>query len=398
MQIEEDYEDFPIITTKRALMDGLRHHVLRFLPNKSSDKQSIDLFDQSQFERPVRLHRRDPRADPLGSINNPGSPAENNAEAGGQPGDDKERARVAVLKAERQAEREANLAQMAPAAKSNKKKNNFRKQTEQVFQFNDSESKKKDMNIRYEEKLPWHVEDFENKNVWRGTYETALSECHIALLPNQSPNGAFFKMIPLEKWYKFTPKNKFKAMTIEEAEATMKKKYRDPRFLAEARHMAEMAKKQETERSIASKSLFARKGERGERPTAARVKTEEDDDAPEAPPDADEIDFNVEEDFADDEENELFNMDDNDEKKEIEGRIKKEQQEANTFEIKDDKDYDQEEEEEKRKAELQKKQKRRTQKALMKREKNFVYEEDSDGNPYSSSVRPPSQTSPRSDN
>lgn len=380
---EEEHEDYPIVTTKRAMLNSLRHHVMRFVPNRSADIQKIDPCDQSQFERPIRLHRRDPRAEPSGVVN-ADSPAGNSTDANAQNADDKERARIAAVKAERQAEREANMAQMAPAAKTNKKKNNFRKQTEQVFQFNDSADKKKEMNIRYEEKLPWHVEDFEGKNVWRGTYETALSGCQVALLPDQGQKGSFFRMIPMEKWYKFTPKPKFKPLTIEEAEATMKKKYRDPRFLAEARRNAMLDKQKESVRGI---GLFARKGERGERPTSSRLKTEfDDDDKPEAPADTDEIDFNVEEDFADDEENELFNMDDRDEKRDIQNKIKKEQQEANIFEIKEDKDYDQEEEEERRKAEIEKKQSKKTQRALMKRERNFVYEEDSEGNPYTSSV------------
>lgn len=59
---KESFTDFPLVITKRALMEGLRHHVARF-----ASKQEVDPSNKEEFTRPVRLHRRDPRLAPEGS-------------------------------------------------------------------------------------------------------------------------------------------------------------------------------------------------------------------------------------------------------------------------------------------------------------------------------------------
>ena len=56
-----EYRDYPLVMTKRALMEGFRNHVARF-----SSKRNVDPRNTNEFERPVRLHRRDPRAPPAG--------------------------------------------------------------------------------------------------------------------------------------------------------------------------------------------------------------------------------------------------------------------------------------------------------------------------------------------
>ena len=48
--LSQTYRDFPVVTTKRALREGLKHHIARF-----AAKRSVDLRDESQFTRPVRL-------------------------------------------------------------------------------------------------------------------------------------------------------------------------------------------------------------------------------------------------------------------------------------------------------------------------------------------------------
>lgn len=185
-------------------------------------------------------------------------------------------------------------------------------------------------------------------------------------------------MVPVEKWYKFVAKNQFKALSIEEAEARMSKRVKDPRWFMETQKASEQAQKEQSARQ----KLYTRKGERGER----HVKAEGDgEEGAEVAADIDDIDYNYEEAFADDEENALFEGGE-DEAKEAEDRIKREQREANIFELKEQKDYDKEEEEEKRKAQEEKKLAKKVRKALMKQEKNYVYEEDSDENPYTSEV------------
>ena len=387
---EGEYEDIPIVSTKKALLDGMRYHVIRFAPNAAARVQDINPFDQDQFVRPVKLHRRDPEQLPFDR--NDEAPS---LDAKGNPVDDKEREKIAAQKAERRADREAINAQIAPTAKtSNKHKHKFQKQTEQVYQFTDSTQKKKDLQVRYEEKLPWHIDDYDNKNIWRGAYESALSERHLAFIPDQSDNGQqVFRMVPLEKWYRFTQRNQFKAVTHQQAEKimNMKKERRDPKWLADLQKGIK-DKNEETDRNrktAQQHKLFVRKGERGEDKKQRRRPGEDDDDdleQPEIDADIDEIDYNAEEEFADDEENEIFNQDDEEEKKDQLQRMKREQLEANVFELRDEVDYDAEEEEAQRKEEKNKKDKKKTQKSILKRERNFNYDVDSDEDFFASSV------------
>ena len=71
----------------------------------------------------------------------------------------------------------------------------FKKKTEQVYRTDDTPEERKRNLLRYEETLPWHLEDDDNKNVWVGTYEEALSEKYILLLPEEGR----FRMVPVEK-------------------------------------------------------------------------------------------------------------------------------------------------------------------------------------------------------
>lgn len=393
---EEAYDDYPIVTTKRALLEGLRHHAMRFIPNSSATEVKVNPADESQFTRPVRLHRRDPRVTAAGRWGEVDGDSVDGKEV-----DDKERERIELARAERRAEREANQAQIAPASKTAvaQKKNNkqFQKKTEQVFRVNDTGDKVKNTQLRYEESIPWHLEDFENKNIWASSYESALSDCHIMLFPSQEPGNNTFKMVPVEKWYKFTQKSQFKALTIEEAEARMGKRVKEPRWFMETQKAVEKQKREDLERT-GSARMFVRKGERGEKAVqpvrAVKKESGEDgeeanpDNNPDANPDMDDIDYDHEEAFADDEEADqgLVHDEVEEDAKDAAKKIKHERREANVFGLKENKDYDKEEEEKKQKTDAEKKLAKRIAKALMKREKNYNYEDDSEGNPYSSEV------------
>ncbi len=54
--------EFPLITTKRSLLEGIRHHIMRF--NQTKTGKPIDPTDEDDFARPVTLRRRDPRFQP----------------------------------------------------------------------------------------------------------------------------------------------------------------------------------------------------------------------------------------------------------------------------------------------------------------------------------------------
>lgn len=365
------YTDYPLVTTKRAFIEGLRHHVIRFY-----SKKNVDPRDTEDFTRPVRLHRRDPRAPLGGGGGNRDETAE--ADSKGELMDIKESEKQELLKAQRDAAREAEMAQVAPSVNTGgqKKLNAFKKKTQQIYRNDKTDEQKAESKLRYEETLPWFLEDFDNKQTWVGSYEAALSETHAMLVHGQ--DGAF-RIIPLERWYKFTSKNQFKTLTIEEAEARLDKKVTQPRWFQRG-ELDKKAKESEQQNSKRTKKLFLGKWERdqeGDKESRSHVTKNEHLDA-------DDLDF-IEDRFADDEENGPFEVE-NDETKEAEERIQRDQKQANIFDLKDEKEYEKQERLEKEEKEVEKKLGKGVKKALMKREKNYIYDSDSSDNPYSESV------------
>ncbi|KAI9785405.1 MAG: hypothetical protein M1816_000420 [Peltula sp. TS41687] len=366
-QSEENTYYWPLYTTKRDIIQGLRFHVAKF-----ASKKNIDPTDEQVFTRPVRLHRRDPRAPPGGAggeIKN--DPTSTDSKDGVL--DDKEREQQEIARQEREAQRQADLAQIAPTTRFGappKKTGSKKQQNRPVYRPSEDPAVEKASKLRYEESMPWHLEDFDNKNIWVGNYESALSELHVGLTVGQS----CFNVVPLEKWYKFTPKNQFNALTIEEAEARMKAKVKEPRWFMESR-MAEQVKKEEEQNKNRGNKLFLGKWEdsHGGRAGIPAHKSEF----------AEVDDLDYEEDrFADDEEPTILEGEEEDAKI-AEERIKRDQLKANVFDLKEEQEYDREAEEEKKENELEKKLGKGLKKALMKREKNYIYDDDSDGNPYS---------------
>ena len=356
-------EDFPLFLSVKALKDEMRYHVARF-----ASKKTIDPSNENEFTRPVRLHRRDARAPPPGAKVENVDSKEGIAEA-------KERETQEIQKAQREAEREAEMAQVAPSVNSKyqRRPGAFKKKTQQVYRKGQNEEEKAQSKLRYEEALPWHLEDFDNKQTWVGSYEAALSGTNAMLVKEDG----VFRITPIDKWYKFKPKQKF-TLTTEEAETRMKMPVKDSRWFMDIQKATKEKQEEKANRSTYStRGLF----------TGRAVK---DDGAldgmgvkREGPADIDALDFD-EDRFADDEENPLFEGED-DEAKEAESRIKQDQLQANIFDLKDEKSYDKAEIREKRANEAKRKFGKKTKKALTKREKNFIYDSDSE-HPYSEEV------------
>ncbi|KAF2761105.1 hypothetical protein EJ05DRAFT_473665 [Pseudovirgaria hyperparasitica] len=355
-------QSIPIYTTPKHMVEGLRHHVLRLHPPPARSK--VDLFDESQFTPPLRLHRRDPRAPAVGA-----GPIEEVDDGESNQTDDKERERLEIMKEERKRIREENQAQIAPAVKKNKPAA-FQKKTEQVYRRDDTPEARKKSALRYEESLPWHLEDFDNKNTWVGTYEAALSDHYVMLVKDQ--NGC--RLVPVEKWYRFTSKQRGKTWTADQADAAFQAKAKAPRWFAAAEEKDAEKKMKMREQKLTRKLHLGASDNK--RPRGG------DDERGEVE-DIGEMDYNAEEDFADDEEgvNGLFEGEDED-TKETSERIKKEQAAANAFELRDEKDVWKQEEIQQKAAEEQRKLEKQIRKALLKREKNYDYEQDSDGNKY----------------
>lgn len=353
--LSKTYVDYPLVTTKRALREGLKHHIARF-----ASKKTIDPRDESQFTRPVRLQRRDPRSRLQEGEDDKGQGQRSGLES--QQSEEAEREELEVKKAAREKERAENMAQIAPAVGAAPKRANVPKQkTQQVYKAEMTPEEIARTRIKYEEALPWHLEDFDNKNTWVGNYEAALSETHAIFILDGTGK---MRMIPVEKWYKFSAKSNFKTLSIEEAEKFMAKKIKDPRWFMEKQQ--EHAEKKELESYAKQRKVYA-----GKQGTPGGGEGLE----------GDEMDFE-EDRFADDEEHDdLFN--DDEETKTAEKRIKQDQLKANVFNLKDEKDYEQEEHKEKKEKEARRVQGKGVRKALKKREKNFDYSSGSDVNPYS---------------
>ncbi|KAF2843383.1 hypothetical protein M501DRAFT_994292 [Patellaria atrata CBS 101060] len=369
------FHDYPVVTTKRAFLEGLRHHVIKF--QSRSPSQRVDPTDQSTFTRPVRLHRRDPRAPPSGAGS---SVVDVDMKDDGL--DDKEREKQEAIKAERLRIREENQAQIAPTGKQSRPQNfNKLKKTEQVYRTDDSPAAKKAAQLRYEEAMPWHLEDFDNKNTWVGQYEANLSGCHVML---HTQENATFRMIPVEKWYRFKEKYRKLTVTADEADERMTKLKRNNRWLVQA---DEFEKMQEAKNLSANKQrrMFTRAGANEDEKPSGGVGLGGDDDEEkrDIAIDADDIDVDAGDEFSDDEENALFEGDD-EEGKVAEEKIRREQLSANIFGLNDKKDVDKEEEQMKEEARMKRKLEKGTRKALLKRENDWRYDTDSDSNPYTS--------------
>jgi len=379
------FRDYRLVLSKQALADGFRHHVARFSGSRMFDPRTghesvrrVDPRNEEEFVRPVRLHRRDPRAPPGGAG---GVKAEDHSQNGTENMDEKEREKQEILKAERDAKREVEMAQVAPSVSVPRSSGKNMKKTEQIYRNDQTDEQKKRSQLRYEEAMPWHLEDFDNKNTWVGSYEAALSDTYSMIIPSQDANGnPYFRLVPLEKWYKFTQKNQFKALTADEAEVRFNKKIKEPRWFMDSEESKQRRKEEEESKKLAS-GLFIGKWERGGGGSGNAAPVTKHGNA-----DVDDLDFQ-EDRFADDEDNVNLFEEDDDNTKDAKARIEKDQLQANVFDLKEEKEYEKQEKLENKEKELEKRFGKRTKKTLIKREKNYIYDSDSTDNPYTSEVR-----------
>ncbi|RMZ72872.1 transcription initiation factor iif subunit alpha [Pyrenophora seminiperda CCB06] len=363
---------FPLVVSRKDLKE-LRHHVMRL-----QSKSHVDIHDEKQFAPPIKLHRRDPRAPPsgVGSHYEEEDTKEDMEEI-------KERERIELQKEERRKVREENQAKIAPTG--TKKPPAFHKKTEQKYRPDDTPEAKKRQLLRYEETLPWHLEDYENKQTWVGTYESEMSETHVMLSTTRpgDPNTAI-QMAPMERWYRFNVKGKVKTGGEDVDKLVTKLESGGPRFFAELEKRQAQRIKAEDEAKQWS-GVRTRVG--GGADDEGRIKRERNDDDMggyiKREADADDIDFNLEEDFADDEEglNGLFEGDEQDVKEAAE-KLKRDQLQAALWERPDEALLARKEEEERRLAEATKASEKSTRKQLAKREKQYDYLDSDPENPY----------------
>ncbi|KAK5107204.1 hypothetical protein LTR62_001650 [Meristemomyces frigidus] len=372
------YRDYPIVITKSALMKGLHYHGFRMMNGTDAKGQQnkVDPSDEKQFTRPVRLYRRRPQDKP--------EAADLSDVASGV--DDKDREAREIKRAERQAEREANQALIAPTGESSKRqiKKKPQKKVEDVYWDENNAKNQAKSKLRYEEARPWHLEDFDSKNRWVGSYQEPLSNKHVMLEVTQADN---FNMVPVEKWYRMTRVDRVKLYDDATVQKMMDPKYRPPRWLLHGKDESEVA-------AIAKKHAIAAKREelaqRGQLPRKKNV----DDDGPsikqeEYRGDVDEIDFEYNDEFQDDDEGFLWGDANDDEAKDVEKRVRDERRQAGLpdADVKgaDQEDWINEEKDQKNAEDDERKRQKKMRKQLKRKESRFEYESDEDGNIYMSS-------------
>lgn len=373
---EAKFQEFPVIIEKSALMRGLHFHGFRMQgrPDASGRVPGANLFDEKEFTRPVRLYRRRPQ-------DKPQTAEDATSEVPGE--DDKERELREAKRAERQAEREANQALIAPTGDAGKKpqqRKKPQKTVEDVF-YDERNPKFTDRTkLRYEEARPWHLEDFDDKNRWVGRYEKELSHRHV--LFEVTPNG--FAMRPVEKWYKMTRTDRVK-QTFSDAQiekmmaAKVKLNFGNSKLSTQQQQEEAQAERQ-------ARMAAARKSK--------REGADDDDDAPvkveeEFRQDVDEIDFEYNNEFQDDDEGFIFGDEGDEEAKEAEKKTRAEQRNANLPDAgvkgADDIDWVDEERKEREAEEAERKRQKKLRKQLRRKEERHEYDSDEDVNMYRSS-------------
>ena len=365
--------DIPLILTKRSLREDRRFHIMRLqrAAKGARNEQDIDPTNQDDFTRPVSLHRRDPRQPPPGRVTKEDPPTPPTV-------DEKEDQRLAQQKAEREAQRAIDLAQIAPTAKEAALAKRSNQKKEKAFQVNRgkrTDAQKKEAELHYEEALPWHLEDVDGKNVWVGSYISALSEANVGLVVD----GNRFRMIPLEKYYRFTPKPPFQSYSVEEAEAIMKKGVPVGRWAK--RDLEKRAAEQEEQDYFRWRGGGQRfvKQESNTYLSAPRSERVEHDD----------VDMEGDE-FQDDDEQVGFEADNDDESKDARDRTRRDQLGANLFGDANEQQVEKEEAEALM-AELRRKlDGKKLRKALTRREGHKEYQDlgSDDDDFLESSVRP----------
>lgn len=389
VQDEVEYDEFPLIACPPEELEETRYHILKFHSNKIIDPLK-------DFEPPVRLHRKDPknlqfqmslkeleekkitdqekelkqkklREEYLRRTGKTGlTDAEIDDEilADGLEGEERKqfeerRQREREIK-EREEERERQMQLVAPDGGARKpKKNVLVKRTQQVRVYNEKKRK-----LRYEEFYPWVLEDYDAKQAWVSNYEAGLHDNYCMLI--MDPITKSYKLAPVEKFYKFTSRNKYATLTLEEAEAKMKQGNSGQRWL-----MRKMMDEVATGKRV---DLRYRK--------SVQVKNEVEDDEDEKRSDEDE-DLDFDDEFQDDEEAPIMEGPD-EEKKLIETKLKKEMLSANNLVEKVADEEEDDDLDDLFEVKKEDKESKKLRKALSKNAMNEVYasDDDEDENPY----------------
>lgn len=333
-------QDFPLMSSSKSEI----HNIMNF--------KSVKPVKLETFTPPLKLQRKDPNAPPP-------TPKSQNPDAA---------AETVNEEPTRGPKTGADTSLIAPMGGATRNKQMlFKKRTRQIFLAKEDTRK-----LREEEQKPWVLEDFDNQNAFVGTLEGGQMSDYMLFV--FAENG--FKVVPVDKWYKFNPKISYQVMSLDEAEEHLKRqqKTESSRWLT-----ARKVKTEDTEMEEAAPSQRDRFKTVDNGNTA--IKSEDEDDAGgkrrgRHDSDIDDIDF--EEVFQDDEEAAADLEAEDDETKDVKARVKKETKGyvpgGENVEGFDEEDIS---------LTTEGKQMRKLVRNL---EKNNVYESDEDHDPYASSA------------
>lgn len=303
---DEEWQEIPLKCCTKEETEGIRFHMMKF-----QSTRDVDIVDK--FTKPVRLHRKDPRniqfhltreeIDRRKKDQDVKKKEEEDQIANGQIPPEEANANF------------MDLSQVAPDGGARKQKRNlFKRKTRQINLMDENKRK-----LRYEEYYPWVIEDYDGKNVYVGNYEAGSSDTQQVLFVFDTDG---FKMIPAEKVYRFTPRNKYATLTLEEAEAKMEKNSSVPRWLM--KHMEDSTSADTTDQRFKNSAQASNQAQTSGRKLKTVTGGAADRDS-----DHDDIDFDEE--FADDEEAPIMDGDE-EENKFSEKKMKKEMLKAAHFE------------------------------------------------------------------
>ncbi|KAK6871973.1 Transcription initiation factor IIF subunit alpha [Candida tropicalis] len=282
-QKESEWQTIPLKSCTKEEVDDIRFHIMKF-----ATKQDVDII--KDFTKPVRLHRKDPR-----------------------------NMQFHLTRQElEQRKKEQELAKLE-------------RLREQEAEGNPDARK-----LRYEEHYPWVIEDYDGKNVYVGNYEAGSTEQQHVLFVFDKDG---FKMIPAEKVYRFTPRNRYATLTLEEAEAKMERNSTVPRWLM--KHMEDKSISEGTPDQRFRYNSPAMNGSIIANHTSGRgrMRTVLGGSGSGNDRDSDHDDLDFEEEFADDEEAPIMDGDE-EENKLSERKIKKEMLKAAHFDGQSDAEGD----------------------------------------------------------
>lgn len=309
-----EWNVIPLKACNKENLVDTRHHIIKF-----HTKQDVDIL--KTFHQPVRMHRKDPQNIQFQLTRQQMNQKKRELLEQGETGNN-----LSGVDGEQENLNDpVDMTQVAPDGGARRHRRNlFKRKTKQVKVMDE-----KKRQLRYEEYYPWVVEDYTGDNVYVGSYEAGSSDStHVLFVFDKN----CFRMVPAKKVYKFTPRNKYATLTLEEAEARMERNLSAPRWLM--KHMDDgngtdvRFRRGGTFTPGATRPLLA--GRPGRMKTVQGGTNDKDSDH-------DELDFDEE--FADDEEAPIMDGDE-EENKLLEKKVKKEMLKAAHFDGQLDVDND----------------------------------------------------------